>query len=135
MVDLLIGPVTDFMMFPFLAWSWLTSTQELFYRLYVLENVLFVYLRIRKKKTYFIYIFSFFLLILITLFIFFLLGKNFRTFLRVIKYNEDKHSRNILVKYMTIDVFIAQKFLWQLYFEASCLKGQGMSFCSGLSYL
>ena len=66
---------------------------------------------------------------------FFVLGKNFRTFLRVIKYSEDKHSTNILVKYMTIDVFIAQKFLWQLYFEASCLKGQGMSFCSGLSYL
>ena len=117
---------------PFSAWSWLTSTQELFYRLYVLENVLFVYLRIRKKKTYFIY-FLFSTDSHNPVYFIFLLGKNFRTFLRVIKYNEDKHSRNILVKYMTIDVFIAQKFLRQLHFEASCLKGQGMSFCSGLT--
>ena len=35
---------------------------------------------------------------------------------------------------MTIDVFIAQTFLWQLYLGAKCLKGQGMSFCSELTY-
>ena len=93
----------------------------------------YLYICASERRKPISYIF-FFLLILITLFIFFVLGKNFRTFLRVIKYNEDKHSTNILVKYMTIDVFIAQKFLWQLYFEASWLKGQGMSFCSGLSY-